>query len=181
MTVIIRNVNLNDNIDSLVIPMRPDGKRYRYEMVCDHGWTRLYDDSITGFLCHLIPGYTRLDEDQRLAARIRHAIDIQVNLQAQLNLFFDEIIRTPEEEIILNTPKHNQPIIESWGCPVPLVILDAFYFPYSTTPRPYSEIEDVAMPSNIWWLRPAEDEMAYLVSLHDISFIDINIAKDELI
>lgn len=181
MTVIIRNININDDIDSLVIPTKFDGKRYRYEMICDHGWTRLYDDSITGFLAHLITGYEHLNEEQKLVARIRHAIDTQVILQSQLNLFFNEIVKTPEEEILLNTPKHKQPIIESWGCPVPLVLLDAFYFPYNTTPRPYSEIEDVAMPSNMWWLRPAESEMAYLMSLHEISFIDLNIAKDELI
>lgn len=181
VTVIIRNINLNDDIDSIVVPRRPDGEHYRYEMICDQGLTRLYDDSITGFLSHIIPGYTRFDEKERLTARIRHAIEVQAILQSQLNLFFREIIQTPDEEALLNSPKHVQPTIESWGCQVPLVLIDAFYFPYSLAPRPYSEIEDVAMPSNIWWLRPAEDEMTYLISLHDISFIDFNIAKEELI
>ena len=122
-----------------------------------------------------------MNEDKRLASRIRHAIDTQVNLQSQLNLFFEQAEKTLEEKEILERPRHIQPIIQGWACQVPLVLLDAFYFPYNVTPRPYSEIEDVAMPSNIWWLRPAEGEMDYLLSLHEISFIDLNISKDEVI
>ena len=85
-----------------------------------------------------------------------------------------------EEKIILERPSNLQPIIQGWACEIPLVILDAFYFPYNTTPRPYSEIKDIAIPTNIWWLRPAEGEMEYLLSLHDLSFIDLNISKNEV-
>jgi hypothetical protein len=165
----------------MTIPSRPDGTRYRYEMICDNRWSRLYDDSVEGLLSYLIPGYRHLDENQRLGARIRHAVDSQVVLQAQLNVFFRGATRSSEEEALLLGPRHIQLEVDTWECEVPLVLVDAYYAPYTDIQKPRSAILDVAIPPNIWWLNPAQGEMDYLLSLHEASVIDLNIAKDEAI
>ena len=179
MAIIIRDVTLTDSPYSPLIPETKEGKCYRYEMLCDHGLTRLYDDSIIGFLDYLIPNYSGMNIKEKLVSRISHAVRIQDKMQSQLNDFFKKSYKTLEEENILEKKITLQPILESWSCQTPLVLIDAFYFPYNSTPRPYSEIKNIAIPSNLWWLRPSEGEMEYLMSLHEVSFIDLNIDKTD--
>ena len=181
MPVIVRNVSAGNDVSSLPVPTRPDGSFYRYEMICDGGWSRLYDDSAVNLLTHLIPGYTRYNDDQRLAARIRHAVDCQVRLQARLNVFFAASPRDALEQHVLYGHRNTPPKVTEWNCQIPLVLVDAFYDPFSDLPKPYSGISDVAMPPNLWWLRPAEGELEYLRSLHETSVIDLHIARDEVI
>lgn len=181
MPVLVRNVSVGDDLSALAVPTRPDGTFYRYEMICDGGWSRLYDDSVVGLMTHLVPGYTRYDDDQRLAARIRHAVDAQVALQARLNVFFAATPRNNQEQDVLNGPRHVQPNVSEWNCEVPLVLVDAFYEPYANAPRPVSGIADVAMPPNLWWLRPADGDLEYLRSLHETSVIDLHVAKSDVI
>lgn len=178
MAVLVRNVSAGEDLELLNVPTRPDGSYYRYEMVCDGGWTRLYDDSVTGLMNHLIPGYTDLDDHAQLAARVRHAVDMQVTLQARLNVFFAASPRTREEQAILYGARHVQPTILEWGCTVPLVLIDVFYEPYASLYRPASTLADVAFPQNLWWLNPAEGDLEYLRSLHATSAIDLHVAKD---
>lgn len=181
MAVLIRNVSIADDVSALVVPTKPDGSFYRYEMICDNGWSRLYDDNVVGLLTHLVPGYTRLDDAQRLTARIRHAVDMQVSLQARLNVFFAASPRSREEQAVLYGARHLPPMIEDWNCEVPLVLVDAFYAPYTHLPRPTSGIADVAMPPNLWWLRPADGDLEYLRSLHETSVIDLHMAKEDVV
>jgi hypothetical protein len=181
MSVLVRNITANDKIGDLAIPTRPDGSYYRYEMICDGGWSRLYDDSAVNLLTYLIPGYTRFNDEQRLAARIRHSIDCQVALQARLNVFFAASPRNAEEQHLLYGPRHVQPSVTEWNCEVPLILIDAFYSPYADVPRTISGLGDVALPPNLWWLRPAEGELEYLRSLHETSVIDLHISKSEVI
>lgn len=179
MSALIRNIAENTDLDTLTIPTRPDGSYYRYEMVCEGGRTRLYDDSIVGLLTHLIPGYTALNDQQRLTARTRHAVDLQVRIQAQLNTFFAAYPRTDAENAILFAPRHQPPQTDLWSCAVPLVLVDTFYAPYADLPTPTSELADTDDAPNVWWLRPAAGDMEYLRSLHLASVIDLNITKDE--
>lgn len=181
MGVLVRNVNAGIDIDSFNIPRRIDGSYFRFEMICDSGWSRVYDDSVKGLINHLIPGYETLDETQRLAARIRHAVDVQVLLQSQVNAINADAARSVSENTTLFAPRHEQPFIREWSSEVPLVLVDAFYAPFGDAPRPISSSLDVLFSSNIWWLRPAESEMEYLRSLHEVTAIDLNITKDEAI
>lgn len=181
MGVLVRNVAAGVDIDGFNIPRRIDGSYFRYEMICDSGWSRVYDDSIEGLINHLIPGYINLDENQRLAARIRHAVDVQVLLQSQINSTHADTARSVSENTVLFAPRHEQPFIHEWSCEIPLVLVDAFYAPYGDAPRPISSALDVLFASNIWWLRPADSEMEYLRSLHEATAIDLNITKDEAI
>lgn len=180
MAISIKNTSQHKDLDALNIPCRPDGQRYLYEMICDNGWSRVYDDLAAGLLGHFIEDYENLSEQNKLEARIKHAYDIQVITQARLLTFYSSEDITQEEKEVLLAPRHVQPAIESWACPIPLILIDSYYFPYSQTPRPYSEIDDVAMPSNIWWLKPSASDLEYLKSLNDFSIIDINVAKDWL-
>lgn len=181
MAVLVRNVTLADRTDTMEVPTRPDGTFYNFEMICDGGWSRVYDDTVDGLLGYLIPGYEDMDDVQKLTARIRHAVDNQVRLQAQLNAFFDYTDRTQAEDEILYGPRHIQPAISQWDCAAPLILIDAFYAPYTTNPRPFSGIADIAMPPNLWWFRPADTEIEYLRSLHEASVIDLHMAKDAIV
>lgn len=179
MGVMVRNVSEADE-GALEIPTRPDGSFYLFEMIADGGWSRYYDDTPDGLLDFLIPGYLDLDEEEKIEARIRHAIDLQVRLQARLNSFYDTTRRTPDEQAILTGPRHVQPAVEEWNSSIPLVVIDAFYDPYSDTPRPISGLGDVALTPNLWWLRPAESPMGYLESLHEVGLIDLHTSVDEV-
>ena len=181
MGVLVRNLSEAENITDLKIPTRADGTYYRYEMIVDGGWSRYYDDDPIALVAFLIPGYDNLDEEGRLAARIRHAVDLQVRLQARLNVFFSETDRTDAENQILMAPRTTPPVVTDWTCDIPLVLVDAFYAPYSDLPRPDAPQprSDDDLPT-LWWLRPAEDELEYLRSLDDSSLIDLNINTDEV-
>lgn len=176
----IRNLSEADDIARLRIPTRPDGTYYRYEMVTDSGWARYYDDTPEALLTFIIPGYDTWSPEQQARARIQHAVDLQVRLQAQLNAFFHDTHRTENENVILFGPRHQQPTVTEWSCAVPLVLVDAFYAPYTNTPAPTSPIQDVTVPPNLWWLRPAQSDLEYLRSLHEASLIDLNVTRDEV-
>lgn len=180
MGVIVRNISSGEDLEKLAIPTRPDGSYYRFEMICDGGWTRVYDDSAVALMTHLIPGYTRLDDQARLTARVRHAVDTQVRIQTQVNTFFRNVEVTADEVAILTSPRHTPPVVDIWSCRVPLIVVDAYYAPYSDIARPRSIHSDTADAENLWWLRPTEGELEYLRSLHEISAIDLNITKDEI-
>lgn len=181
MGVLIRNVNSEESVATLEIPTRPDGGYYRYEMICDGGWTRAYDDSAAGLLEHLIPGYEAMNEEERLIARIRNAIAIQVPLQAAINVQWQDSPRTPAENDILNGSRATQPAVEYWDAENPLVLIDAFYAPFTETPATVSGLGNFEDPENLWWLRPASSELEYLQSLHEASVITLSISKDEAI
>lgn len=180
MGAVLRNITSADDLEQMAIPTRPDGSYYRFEMICDGGWTRVYDDSAVALMSHLIPGYTRLDDQQRLAARIRHAVDIQVRVQTQVNGFFRNVDVNEDEVAVLTGPRHIAPVVDVWSCRVPLILVDAFYAPYSEIPRPRSIHSDTVDAENLWWLRPTQGDLEYLRSLHEISAIDLNIMKDEI-
>lgn len=178
MSILVRNISVEQTVDDLATPVHPSGRFYRFEMICDDDTNRVYDDSVSGLLDHLIAGYSDLPESAKLDALIKHALDSQVRLQARLNIFFDQIPRTPEEEAVLVGPRHVQPEVDVWSSVVPLVLVDAFYAPFSGLARPVSGDGDVAFADNIWWLTPAAGEMAYLVSLNEASLITLNVSSD---
>lgn len=182
MTALVRNVEPSTTVlpYQKKVPTRTDGAYYRFEMIFDNGGYRAYDDRPAGLLQYLIPAYNKLNRKQRLQARIKHAVNAQVRLQAKLNNFFEDSPRTPSEEKILNDTRVYQPRLSQWDCPVPLVLVDSFYQPYGDYQPPVSGIADVAIPPNLWWLRPAKSEFEYLRSLHETSIIDLHMAKDQI-
>lgn len=182
MGVKMKNFSSAEDISTLRIPTRPDGSFYRYEMIADGGWSRYYDDSPSALIDCLLPGYAALEsDDDRLTARIRHAVDLQVRLQARLNVFFAEHERTDAEHAILTAPRTFPPAVETWNSDIPLVLVDAFYAPHAASPLPDApQPRDESDAPTLWWLRPAAGEIEYLRSLHAASLIDLNINLDEV-
>ena len=179
MSILVKNTS--EESAPAAAPIRPDGGYYRFEMICDNGWVRIYDDTSTGLLDHLIPGYASLPDSDKLAARVRHAVDVQVPLQASLNQNYAESPRTEAEQAILTGPRFVQPTVDTWNCYVPLVLVDAFYQPFSDKNAPASGLADTLDAPNLWMLRPAANEMEYLRSLHETFVITLNIARDEIV
>jgi hypothetical protein len=179
MSVVIPNTE-DEKLD-FVVPTRADGTFYRYEMICDNGWSRVYSDTLTDLLERLIPAYGQKDAQQRLTARIQHATDLQVGLQAQVNLSYDDSALTAEERELVSGPRHLQPQIESWDADFPLILVDAFYAPYSPLVVPVSGLSNVQNAPNLWWLKPAAGEFEYLQSLHDLAVVELHMLKDEAI
>ena len=69
-------------------------------------------------------------------------------------------------------------MITEWFCEVPLMLVDMFYVPYSRVVPPKSGGEWVVR--NVWCFASSRIWIAYLKSLHDASFIDINVSKASL-
>lgn len=180
MGALVKNTSEAHPATALQVPTRPDGSYFRFEMIADGGWSRYYDDTPAGLLTFLIPGYSNLQPEERVAARLRHSVDLQVRLQARLNVFFATTPRTAEENAVLMGQRNTPPRVSEWLSSVPLVLVDMFYQPYGDLPKPDSpEPDDDTLPT-LWWLRPAEGELEYLRSLHEASLIDLNVNQDEV-
>lgn len=177
MGAVVRNVSVSGS-NPTVIPTRENGSFYTFEMVTNGGWSRCYDDSPENLLEFLIPGYTVLLGRERLQARIQHAVKQQSRLQTRLNSVFSTEPRSPREQKILAGARYRQPMITEWECATPLVLIDAFYYPYTETFSPVSVPPDSAVP-NLWWLRPAQSDLEYLKSLHETSIIDLHVTSSE--
>ena len=163
MTATIRNTTAAMHVDTLDIPTRPDGTRYRFELI--HGYARTYADTADELLAAVIPGYGDLpDEAARLRARMWHTARLQVNLQAGLVTPVDIANSTPAEQDILLGFVGEPPAVDSWDSPVPLVLIDSDYAPYTDRTRP-AGVPDVEHPDNVIWLSPT-DPYDLLSSLH---------------
>lgn len=179
MGVIVKN-RLEDEEVLPHIPTHPDGRDYLYEVISDGGSIRYYDDTVSGIMDFLIPGYESLSEEDQMTARILHAIQTRGFLQAFVNVELpDENMSEQEREIAagdLSLP----PVTGEWESSTPLVLVDAFYSPFSPHPAPVSAIADVVNPPNIWWLRPAASEEEYLRSLHDAYVLEVSVVNEEV-
>jgi hypothetical protein len=184
MSVLVQNITAEQGLEAVAVPTRPDGSYYRFEMICDSGWSRVYDDEARGLIAHLIPGYATLaDEAARLVARTAHAEEIRAHLQAAVNTAYQDIPCTPAQTHALNAGTAELLGVQVWDSEVPLVLVDAFYFPHSRTPRPdgITEAGNPAHTVNIWWVTPAEGELGYLRSLHEIGLITLSVSRDQAI
>ena len=139
-------------------PVKQDGSAYRYEMI--HGTTRTWADTATELLAAIVPEHADLDdEDARARARLTLAIGVQVRLQAMLAVSGDlTSCRAEDREVLLGT-RTQQPAVESWDAPVPLVLVASYYQPYTSLPGPVQ-----VDPGEVIWLDPSSDE-ALIASL----------------
>lgn len=86
-----------------------------------------------------------------------------------------EFLLSPEQELVLLCDLDQMPDVARWDPPVPLVLLEGMYKPYTDRIPPISGIDgDVREPSNIIWLRNAHPE-TYQVSLAEADVIDLAI------
>ncbi|MFJ3639692.1 hypothetical protein ACIPRD_08060 [Streptomyces sp. NPDC090108] len=147
-------------------PVRQDGTPYRFEMVHDGGTWRTFGDRPAELLAALVPGYPGPDDPVAAArARIRHAVRIQVLVQAAVNTEKGESGCTREQLDVLRGDRTRQPEVDEWSAPVPLVLVDCFYAPTTGIPVPVP-----VPPGEIWWLR-TRTEWDYLRSLARLGLI----------
>jgi hypothetical protein len=163
-TVILRNSREGE--DPPAPPTTQDGHLYPYCMYFDGAKYMAFAATPADLLAVLIPGYTDLEPQAQLEARIRLAIDAEV---------WNGL--TAKEREILASPRFEQPEIDFWNPPVTLVLVETGYAPYTERDQPVSGIADVANPPNISWLRPM-DEWELLETLAEVGFIRLHEAVD---
>jgi len=163
------------------VPRRADGGLYRYEMVFEGFAARAYADSVTELCEHLIPGYDELNEDvAQVAARIQHAVRVQVHLQAEILIRHGVGGCTPAEAALLLGSRHEPPVVELWQPGVPLVLVDVYYEPLGPLPRPKGVPRGGGPEgSNLIWLRPG-DEAGLVDSLAEAGCIVVSVTGEGL-
>jgi hypothetical protein len=151
-------------------PRHPNGTIYTYEMLYAGLTRRVYADTHEALIDALIPGYATGTETQRWEARLYYMARAQVLAQAELNASdaFHSLDRA--QQVVLQGPRHDPPVVPTWSCPVPLVLISSFYKPAGTQLRP---VREMGMEPNVIWLDPSDD-IAFLNSLHDIAVISLH-------
>ena len=117
-------------------------------------------NSAAEVLAELIDGYAELDTEGRLEARLRHAAGVKLRVTAQLVSAAAEPLPDDERETLLASP-WEPPTISVWTPPVPLVLFDVFFSPFTARAKPRG---------NVRWLRPSR-ERPYLTSLADLGVL----------
>jgi hypothetical protein len=173
LAFVIRNTSAMDDVPD--VPLRGDGRPYRFEMIYAGGGLRAYADEPAELVDVLSPGYGDLPgDDERRDARVGLVLDAQVRVQALLaTADAGEPLRdcTEEERAVLLGGRHVPPSPATWTAPVPLVLVATFYRPAGTLPRPEGPAELQI------WLDPADD-WTLLVSLHEAGVIQLAARQD---
>ncbi len=147
-------------------PRGPAGRPYRYEMV-HAGRRRVYADDPVDLVAVLAPGYREMDAQARSVARRALAVRAQTTTQAVLNTAPVFTRCTRAQQLILSGPRHEPPVVPSWDCPVPLVLVATDYQPIGRCPRP----QPVAgMLPNVLWIDPS-GEVSLLGGLAELGVI----------
>lgn len=150
-------------------PRQPDGALYRFELIYDGGKWRGYANTTDDLLDALLPGYTDLDEAARAAARLSHAVQTQVVLQANLvaSIGLDGV--GEGDTAVLLGARDVPPTPASWSAPVLLVLVTTFYQPIGAHPVPTAE------PDALIWLDPSTPG-TLLQSLHYAGVVQLHAA-----
>jgi hypothetical protein len=167
---VLRN---NSEADGPIVPpLREDGRAFRYCMFFDGNAKVAFADEQEDIYDVLIPGYLTMEEPEQAYQRIRLGQMAAAVIQAEILADVDPSEVSEEEWSILTAPRGlAQPRADWWTCPVPLVVVETGYEPFTAIPRPASGLSDgIAMAENLWWIRPAEDE-DFIISLHEVGFI----------
>lgn len=152
------------------VPTRPDGSLHRYELLYAGHTRRVYADTEAALIEVLIPGYQDLTEQHRWEARLAYATRAQVIAQAGLNTAEVFGSLSLAERTILSGPRHQPPVVSTWDCPIPLILIASYYAPAGPNARP---VRAQGMAPNVIWLDPSDDE-TFLRSLHDIAVISLH-------
>jgi hypothetical protein len=138
--------------------MTDEEYQYRYQMVYGQGRQRVMADDPADLLSHLIPGYLDFPPELRPALRTSHAEESLHRLQQRINVAYglDDV---DSDEWRLLTTRHAGPVvIDAWSAPVPLVLVNTHYAPYTEQSRPEER------GGRIVWLDTTDDE-TYLNSV----------------
>lgn len=167
MAVEIRSAPLEGE-PPLESPRNPAGEPFHYCMLYNSATLVAWADSATELCDLLIEGYLEIPEEdleEQAAQRALYAVGAQVRLQAAILAAADPARATEAERAVLSGSRDVPPEVEVWESPIPLVLVDAFYAPFTDRRRPLSRPRgDGAPGSNLIWLEFA-DELSFLMSL----------------
>lgn len=77
------------------------------------------------------------------------------------------------ETFVEDIPTRKQEVRDTWSCPVPLVLFELHYYPFTGVNQPESLISDVRYPRNLFWVRVSNDKDC-LESLKQIGMINFD-------
>jgi hypothetical protein len=168
---IVKNIYQSSD-DSLLAPVKEDGKGYRYAMYYNGFSDAAFADSHDELLSVLLPGYTKKDDASQMDGRIILAQNVASQIQAEILAELPDGFVTDNEFAILTAPRGlRQPVVRFWSSEVPLVAVETSYTPYTDVPRPSSTLSQGSLDAeNLWWIRPVDEE-EFLVSLHEIGYV----------
>lgn len=145
-------------------PTKPDGTRYRFELIDPDDRWRAYADEPADLVAELIPGYADADDGDRAAARLSMARRLRAGFQAELMASVDGREYTDEQQLALRGTG-DPAAVTTWTTQPPLVLIEGPYRPAGPLPRPAAQ-----PPAEILWIDPADDE-ALLRSLHYLGML----------
>lgn len=164
--------------DHPVAPLQASGEPYLY---CWRDTSRgelVYAATAEDLLDEWLPGYLEQDDTGRARLRAQHAIQLRDHLAAELVADADQrddVDLSADDEQLLLTDLSELPDIARWDSPVPLVLLDGMYRPFTTRIAPISGIDgDVHEPTNILWLRNSHPD-AYVQSLARAGIVQLDV------
>ena len=161
----------------VVAPLTPTHLPYQLRWTDTDRGEYVYAETADALLTEWIAGYHEADPAGRALLRAQHAVRVRDGLVAQLVIDAEHagIALTADQETIVLADLDQMPDIPRWDSPVPLVLLEGMYRPYTDRTPPLSGIDgDVREPSNIIWLRNAHPDN-YLRSLAQTGIIDLAI------
>jgi len=162
-----------DVAGSMLTPMNEEGNPFRYCMGMPDGEDILYADGYPDMLEGLLPGYLATeDEVERAVMRIQLGAQVATVMQAEVLANTDPAAISETEWKVLTAPRVGSTCVRAdwWTSPIPLIVVETSYVPYTEIPRPASGLSDGVAADNLFWVRPAEEE-DFLLSLHEVGFI----------
>ena len=153
----------------LPTPLNAEGEPFQYCMIFNADTLMAFSDSATDLVDLLIEGYLDIPEEdlvEQAVVRTLFAVGAQVRTQASIMSGASAALATPAELALLNGSRDTPPRLGVWKSIIPLVLVDAFYEPFSDIVRPVGRPRGGGEPdSNIIWLSFA-DEVEFLSGLH---------------
>lgn len=144
-------------------PRQRNGRPYPLVMLERDAY--LYATQPAELLATLIPGYAELSRSERLDERIEHAARVRSELTAEaLARHWDEPLTGAQRAVLCSSP-WEPPVLRTWGHPVPVVLLDVFY-------APFTDVHPPEVAANVVWLRPSREE-PYIRSLAEHGLISL--------
>ncbi|MFD7161343.1 hypothetical protein ACFV9C_42625 [Kribbella sp. NPDC059898] len=159
----IRNDHLvHDHSGHPVAPPHPQALTWAYELVEPAG--RVYGIDADAILAAVIDDYQTADpEHEKAAARARHAHATALILTAQHRADHQGTV-IDAQVTTLRTPTSRPVTAPLWDCPVPLVLVDVVYAPFTSATAPIG---------NVRWLH-SRDADSYLQSLCEVGAVTLH-------
>lgn len=152
-------------------PEHPEGGSWPLCMYYRDGLMVAFADSYAELIFALIPGYQEMDEDEKAYQRVRLAQGAAAQVQGRILAQVDRNDVSDADWDVLVAPRgQEQPRADWWTSDVPLVVVETSYEPFTGVPRPASGLHADDAETNLWWVRPGEED-DFLVSLHEIGYI----------